>query len=197
MSDMMAVPQSIPLGLYRHFKGDYFYVTGVAKASEDYRSIRVTYFNVCRPELGMFSRPIHEFVGSNRQYEKDDKGDWFAVGSEIKDCEDNVTGQIHRFERVKDLNFQLGSISTEQLIDELRTRTDSPIHELDIKGLRSPVFSTDYVVGVKHLADYEKETPQGIDTINAFFTEEEARKFYANQIAKSRKGVFKRTFIEI
>lgn len=194
MSDVMAVPQSIPLGLYRHFKGDYFYVTGVAKASEDY-SVRVSYFNVCRPELGMFSRPIHEFVGSNRKYEKDEKGDYFAVGKEIKECEDNVTGQSHRFERVVDLNFQLGSVSTEQLIEELRTRVDSPIHELDIEGLRSPVFSSDYVVGIKHSAT--EDTPAGVETINTFFTEEQAQKYYSNQAAKARKGVFKRTFIEL
>lgn len=196
MSDMMAVPQTLPLGLYRHFKGEYFYVTGVAKSSEDY-SVRVNYFNVCKPQLGYFSRPIIEFVGSNSEYEKDDKGDYFAVGVEIKNREDNVTGQVHRFERILDLNFQLGSVSTEQLIDELRTRTDSPIHELDIEGLRSSVFATDYVVGKKFLANYENGTPQGIDTINVFFNEKEAQEYFSNQVAKARKGVFKRTFIEI
>lgn len=194
MDNVFAVPQSIPLGLYRHFKGEYFYVTGVAKASEDY-SVRVSYFNVCHPEYGMYSRPIHEFVGSNREYEKDEKGDWFAVGKEIKDCEDNTTGQVHRFERVKDLNYQLGSVSTEQLIDELRKRTDSPIHELDIEGLRSKIFSTDYVVGVKHNAT--EDCPAGVDTINVFFTQKEAQDYFFNQCAKARKGIFKRTFIEV
>ena len=106
-----------------------------------------------------------------------------------------MTGQYHRFERVEDLNYQLGSISTEQLIDELRKRVDSPIHELDIDGLRSPVFCSDYVVGIKHNAT--EETPSGVDTINVFFTEDEAKNFFSNQSAKARKGVFKRTFIEL
>lgn len=181
------------IGLYRHFKGDYFYVNNITKASEDY-SVRVTYFNVCKPEMGMFSRPLPEFFSTTDKLEKDDSGVWFECGVEIKERKDNVTGQIHRFEKVKDLNFQLGSITTEQLIDELRRRKDSPIHELDIEGLRSNIYSVDYVVGKKFAAT--EDTPAGIDTINVFFNESDAQKYYQDQVAKSRKGVFKRVFIE-
>lgn len=183
----------VPIGLYRHFKGDYFYVNNVTKASEDY-SLRVTYFNVCKPGLGMFSRPIHEFFSITDRQEKDDFGEWFEAGATIKDRLDNVTGQIHRFERVVDLNFQLSSVSTEQLIDELRKRKDSPIHELDIEGLRSNIYSVDYVVGKKF--ESTEERPAGVDTINVFFNEEDAEIYFQNQVAKARKGVFKRVFIE-
>lgn len=181
-------------GLYRHFKGQYFYVMGVDRASED-KSFRVRYFNVCHPEYGTFSRPLHEFFSLTDKLEKDDNGEWFDVGLAIKDRKDNVTGQIRRFERIDNIDFQIGSVSTEQLIDELRRRTDSPIHELDIEGLRSPVFCTDYVVGIKHNAT--EETPAGVDHINVFFNEEDAQKYFSNQVAKARKAVFKRTFIEV
>lgn len=181
-------------GLYRHFKGQYFYVMGVDRASED-KSFRVRYFNVCHPEHGTFSRPLHEFFSTTDKLEKDDNGEWFEAGLDIKDRKDNVTGQIRRFERIDNIDFQIGSVSTEQLIDELRRRTDSPIHELDIEGLRSPVFCTDYVVGIKHNAT--EETPAGVDPINVFFNEEDAQKYFSNQVAKARKAVFKRTFIEV
>lgn len=181
-------------GLYRHFKGQYFYVMGVDRASED-KSFRVRYFNVCHPEDGTFSRPLHEFFSLSDKLEKDDNGEWFDVGIAIKDRKDNVTGQIRRFERIDNIDFQIGSVSTEQLIDELRRRTDSPIHELDIEGLRSPVFCTDYVVGIKYNAT--EETPAGVEPINVFFSEEEAQRYYSNQVAKARKAVFKRTFIEV
>lgn len=181
-------------GLYRHFKGQYFYVMGVDRASED-KSFRVRYFNVCYPEDGTFSRPLHEFFSLTDKLEKDSRGEWFEVGLDIKDRKDNVTGQIRRFERIDNLDFQIGSVSTEQLIDELRRRTDSPIHELDIEGLRSPVFCTDYVVGIKY--DATEETPAGVEPINVFFSEEEAQRYYSNQVAKARKAVFKRTFIEV
>lgn len=138
---------SVRIGLYRHFKGDYFYVTGITKASEDY-SYRVTYFNVCRPELGQYSRPMWDFLAENSAYEKDDTGVLFPVGEPIKDREDNITGQNCRFERVKDLNFQLGSVSTEQLFGELLTREDSPIRDFDLEGAESTVFLRDYVCGV-------------------------------------------------
>lgn len=181
-------------GLYRHFKGQYYYVMGVDRASEDY-SFRVRYFNVCRPEDGTYSRPFYEFFSLTDKQKKDDNGEWFECGIDIKDRKDNVTGQFRRFERVDNLDFQIGSVSTEQLIDELRRRTDSPIHELDIEGLRSPVFCTDYVVGIKHNAT--EETPAGVDPINVFFNEEEAQRYFSNQVAKARKAVFKRTFIEV
>lgn len=182
---------NVTIGLYRHFKGQYYYVTGLSKSSTDEKTIMVNYFNVCHPEYGSFVRPLDDFIA---EYDETEQfGDTMTLY--IKDRKDNVTGQHRRMERVKDLNFQLGSVSTEQLIDELRKRTDSPIHELDIEGLRSKVFSTDYVVGIKHQAT--EEIPAGVETINVFFEQEEAERFYSNQVAKGRKGVFKRTFIEI
>ena len=173
----------VPIGLYRHFKGEYFYVNGLSRNAEDEKTVMVNYFNVCHPEYGSFVRPLKDFVATH-----DKEG---AIVSKPN----NVTGQIARFERVKDLNFQIGSISTEQLVAELRRRTDSPIHELDIEGLRSNVFCTDYVLGDKYFAT--EDYPCGISTIASFDNIEKARKYYYSHKHRKATGIFKRTFIEI
>lgn len=174
----------VSIGLYRHFKGEYYYVTGLAKSTVDEKSIMVYYFNVCHPEYGSFVRPLDDFVAT---HEKD--------GRAIKDRPDNVTGQIKRLERVKDLNFQIGSVSTEQLIAELRRRTDSPIHELDIEGLQSKVFSKDYVVGEAY--EQTDKTDKGVYTITVCSTPEQAKEYIATHVHKRNTKVFKRTFIEV
>ena len=179
----------VTVGLYRHFKGGYFYVTGFSKSALDESTPMVNYFNVCYPEHGGFVRPLNNFTAS---FEID------PILNEIKyikDREDNVTGQHHRFERVKDLNFQLGSVSTEQLIEELRTRTDSPIHGLDIEALHSKVFAKDYIIG--EAFEQTEDFPQGVSTLAVFSTEEKAKQFFENHGFNYRTKVFKRTFIEV
>lgn len=173
----------VTVGLYRHFKGEYYYVTGFSKNAHD-DSIMVNYFNVCKPEKGNCTRTLTDFI---RTHEED--------GRVIKDRPDNITGQSVRFERVKDLNFQLGSISTEYIIDELRKRTDSPIHELDINGLNSKVFSKDYVVG--EACEETAETPRGVFTIARFDTLEQAQNYMSSHLHNKRTKLFKRTFIEV
>lgn len=174
----------VSIGLYRHFKGEYYYVTGLAKNTVDEKSIMVYYFNVCHPEYGSFVRPLDDFVAT---HEED--------GRAIKDRPDNVTGQLKRLERVKDLNFQIGSVSTEQLIAELRRRTDSPIHELDIEGLQSKVFSKDYVVGEAY--EQTDKTDKGVYTVSVHSTPEQAKEYIATHVHKRNTKVFKRTFIEV
>lgn|SRR5574344_932438 len=174
----------VSVGLYRHFKGQYYYVTGLSKSATDEKTVMVNYFNVCHPEYGSFVRPLDDFTST---HEED--------GRSIKDRPDNVTGQIMRLERVKDLNFQLGSVSTEQIIDELRRRTDSPIHELDIEGLQSKIFSKDYCVG--EACEATEDTPRGVYTVSTFETPEQAYQYLSTHQHKRNTKVFKRTFIEV
>ena len=174
----------VTVGLYRHFKGEYYYVTGLSKSATDEKTVMVNYFNVCHPEFGSFVRPLDDFTAT---HEED--------GRSIKDRPDNVTGQIMRLERVKDLNFQLGSVSTEQIIDELRRRTDSPIHELDIEGLQSKIFSKDYCVG--EACEATEDTPRGVYTVSTFETPEQAYQYLSTHQHKRNTKVFKRTFIEV
>lgn len=170
------------VGLYRHFKGEYYFVQNIVKdCSND--TVFCQYFNVCHPEYGTFVRPVESFL-ERFYFEKD-------VCIHIKDRIDNVTGQTYRFERVKDLNFQLGSVSTEQLISELRKRVDSPIHELDIEGLNSNIDCKDYVIG-QH---YEGENY--VATINSFNTESQAKIYLATHKVNPEAHLYKRTFIRI
>ena len=192
---VMKKSEQVRIGLYRHFKGQYYYVTSLSRSATDEKTVMVNYFNICHPEYGSYVRPVYDFLADNDMIDFDEEGDPFGVGKAIHDRLDNVTGQYRRFERVKDLNFQISSVSTEQLIDELCRRKDSPIHELDIEGLRSPVYCSDYVVGIKYPA--VEERPAGIDTLNVFDNEEKAREFFSKQPAKARKSVFKRTFIDV
>lgn len=176
--------QTVTIGLYRHFKGQYYYVSGLSKSAVDEKTILVNYFNVCHPEYGSFSRPIEDFLST-----VDERG--IAISQRY----DNVTGMHTRFERVKDLNFQIGSLSTEQLVSELRKRTDSPIHEIDIEGLQSNIFAKDYIVGDKHFAT--EDYPCGVSTVATFDTEEQAEKYLHTHKHSKVTAVFKRVFIEV
>lgn len=180
----MSNENRVTVGLYRHFKGQYFYVTGLSKSATDEKTIMVNYFNVCHPEHGSFVRPLDDFVAT---HEED--------GRVIAERLDNITGQSHRLERVKDLNFQLGSVSTEQLITELRRRTDSPIHELDIEGLQSNIFAKDYCVGEAYTET--EDTPRGVYTVASFDKQMDAENYLLTHQHKKNTKVFKRTFIEV
>lgn len=176
------------LGLYRHFKGDYFYVSSVVK-DENSGYYNAVYLNVLKPELGMFTRNLDEFCSDVSGIDEEGHIEF------IVDRKDNVTGQYHRFEKVVNLDNYVENLSTEQLIEELSKREDSPLQKLDIEGLSNLVFCTDYVVGES--AEATKEHPRGVYTIASFDTEIEAKRYYATH--KLRKGtkVFKRTFIEV
>ena len=172
----------VTIGLYRHFKGEYYFVQNIVK--DAVRDIAMCqYFNVSRPEYGIFVRPVDE---------------WFSEDTEkgkIIDRLDNKTGQKYRFEKVRNLNFQLGSVSTEQLIKELRNRVDSPIHELDIEGLQSKIFAKDYIVG--EACEQTEDTPQGVYTLASFNDEDSASMYYYSHLHNKRTKVFKRVFIEV
>ena len=181
----------LTIGLYRHFKGGYYYVTGLSRSATDERTLMVNYFDVCHPEYGTFVRPLYDFISKFDTTEQ--FGDEMTI--HIKERKDNVTGQIARFERVKDLNFQLESVSTEQLISELKRRIDSPIHELDIERLQSDIFCKDYVIG--EACEETETTPKGVYTLNVFDTPEQAYSYLSTHQHKNNTKVFKRTFIEV
>ena len=171
----------VSIGLYRHFKGEYYYVQQLVKdCGTD--EVFVIYFNVCHPEYGTFSRPILDFVA---RAETD--------GRYIVDRDDNKTGQHMRFERVKDLNFQLGSVSTQTLIEELRGRADSPLQDVAVYGLSDRVAYKDYCIGIEcEATDF---TPYGIMTDSTFDEKEKALKYFHTHKHSSRAHIFKRVFV--
>lgn len=178
----------VTVGLYRHFKGGYYFVKEIVKDCNSGIHL-VSYIDILNVHLGTFVRPLDDF--NAEFYIKDNKIEL------IKDREDNVTGQHYRFERVKSLDNQVKNLSTNSLIEELRSREDSPLQKLDIDGLNDRVFCSDYVVGIPHLADLDKNTPRGVENIVTCTTEEEAKKYLLSH--KTRKGtsVYKRTFIKV
>lgn len=174
----MNAPLTPTVGLYRHFKGSYYFVHNIAKdCTTDI--LYCYYFNVCKPEQGMFVRPVTEWFDTET-----DKG-------AVSERPDNITGQIHRFERVYDLNYQLGSTSTEQLLNELYKREDSPIHELDLEELQSHIDCRDFVIGVRY------PNLNYVTAINTFDNEMQAKRYLATHKVNSETHIYKRTFIRV
>ena len=178
------------LGLYRHFKGDYYFILSIVRECNGYEEC-VRYVNALYPTVE-FVRPLDNFLST---YDKE-------KGCYIKDREDNVTGQIHRFERVTDLDNFIKDISTETLMNELRGRSDSPLQDLDIQGVSDKVFSRDYCIGVANEENVDHRTgptyPRGVYTLNAFTTLEEAKKYReCGDCHNVAERLFKRVFIEV
>lgn len=162
------------LGLYRHFKGDYYFATSVSKDCNNPTIEYVHYFNVLHPEKGTFIRVLTDFIA-----EYDSKTDCL-----IKDRGDNITGQTHRLEKVHNLDGDLCKISTQALIDELERRK-----------VEKPIYSPDYAIG--KVVDYGDEVciyPREI-----FTDEKEAKTFFKNNVIapKGTLKLFKREYTEI
>lgn len=172
----------VTIGLYRHSKGEYYFVQNVVKNAVTNENM-CYYYNVMHPEYGLFVRPVSEWF------------DEFTDKGKIVDRADNYTGQKCRFEKVKSLDWNVKNISTEHLIRELSQREDSPLQELDIEGISERVFSTDYIVGTKYHAT--EDYPNGVVTIASFNTEEQAKNYFSTHKLRKQSGVFKRTFIEL
>lgn len=172
----------VTIGLYRHFKGAYYFVENIVRDAVDGK-FKCQYYNVLHPEFGHFVRDVDE---------------WFSVTTDkgaIVTRNDNFIGQMCRFEKVYDLDDGVANLTTEHLIRVLANRSDSPLQKLDIEGLSNKVFCTDYVVGDKHYQT--DEYPKGISTVATFTTEEEAKNYYDTHSHLRSTGVFKRTFIEV
>ena len=177
----MSESSLVSIGLYRHFKGEYYYVQQLVKDCGT-NEVFVIYFNVCHPEYGTFSRPLKDFI---THFEED--------GRQIVDRTDNKTGQHTRFERIKDLNYQLGSVSTQTLIEELRVREDSPLQDIAFYGLSDLVAHKDYVVATEYEAT--DKTPYGIDTENVFDSKDKALKYFHTHKHRSNTHLFRRVFV--
>lgn len=178
---------TITIGLYRHFKGEYYFVQNLVRSAVDEKSIEAVYFNVLHPEYGTFVRAVSDFTA-----DYDSKNEVY-----IKDRPDNVTGQTHRMERVVSLDNEVKNLSTEVLLEELRRRDDSPLHALDIDGFNDRVFCVDYIVGNRVFPSAEYPYKGVSYTTPPFDSEESAKKFFETHNHRRDTKVFKRTFIEV
>ena len=56
----------VTIGLYRHFKGEYYFVQNIVK--DAVRDIAMCqYFNVSHPEYGIFVRPVDEWFSEDTE----------------------------------------------------------------------------------------------------------------------------------
>ena len=115
-----------PFRVYRHFKGNLYFVL-CTTLSTDTLEPYVTYMSLTDGKT--WSRSMYEFE------------------SEVPSDKENPTQQKHRFELVENLGDSLSAFSTQQLIEELRERSDSPLADLDVEGLNTYVKIREYVVG--------------------------------------------------
>ncbi len=164
----------IKLGLYRHFKGEYYFLLNIVRGDNERY---VQYLNIFHPEYGYFVRPYSEWR------------------TDVSEREDNITGQTYRFERVYSIDNAVKNLSTNQLIDELKERSDSPLQKLDIEGLSAKCFNSDYVVGEAYEAT--EDSPKGVYTVAVCDTPQEAFDYLSTHSTKKNTGVFKRTFIQL
>ena len=176
---MKSHDKEVTVGLYRHFKGSYYYLERFCKEGKD---IYCLYFNVCKPLDGTFVREISTWFDTTV---KNRKGNDVEIVSLIE----NITGQTHRFEKVWDLNFQIESVETRRLIAELDTRKDSPFRDLDIEGLQSAVADRTYVC-----ANIVMDEMRNLVAFNDLDSAREYRDKH-NRLDKPVK-IFKRVFIE-
>lgn len=165
--------------VYRHFKGEYFYVTSISRLEkEGTEELCANYHSVTNPTSGVFVRPIVE---------------WFE---EVPENKVNPTGQKYRFEPVFDLSNQLKNVPTEKLMQELLSRSDSPITELDLSDQESCVFCRDWVTA--YVMEYNSDD-LGLTSVVAHEDLKSARDRMSKAISPVGQSLslFKRILIEI
>lgn len=164
-------------GLYRHFKGSYYFLQNIIiECDEKGENRKCLYFNIEHPEYGTFTRSIEQ---------------WFT---DVSERLDNVTKQKTRFVRVDNLDFQLSSVPTDVLLDELSKRADSPLKNFNIEGLKNSIEVQDYVVGLLcDKVDYDR----GISVVNAFPQLEQAQHYIDHNRTMSGTKVYERTYVEV
>ena len=184
----------ISKGLYRRYDGQYLFVYGVVNDVELNTYVRFSY--ITAPSIDYLVR-LSE-VMSNRFIMIDDDGDEVAIP--IEEHPLNFTGQKEYLLRVMNLDNFEKNLSTQDLIDELRTREDSPLHDLDIEGFNSRVYSREYVLGIP-VEEHEingRTIPKCVDVQGVYDTKEEVRKgiVSAKLQKKDRLKIYKRVYLE-
>lgn len=162
----MRFSEEVNRGLYYTKNEDFEEYVFVEKLAFGYEEPLVIYFKVLNPEAGSFVCTLSEFL--------DERG----------------------YSRVVSLIHGEQNLKTSDLLKELINRKDSPIHDLDIEGAESIVFSKDYVCG------FPMTSPEGVSylpQVVPFDTQEEAEKYSHSHVNGSfnRPKVYKRILIEV
>lgn len=119
----------MPYQIYRHFKGGYYLIVSVALEESDPDGEPIVVYMSLNGDSKVWTRKLNDFQ------------------SVVPEEKFNPTGQERRFELVKSFHNQLSMATTKSLIEELKTRKDNPLIDMDYESFESKVLSREYIVG--------------------------------------------------
>lgn len=166
----------LPFQIYRHFKGNLYLVTSVALTSSELEPT-VVYMSLSGDNQ-VWTRALSEFE------------------SLVPEGKNNPTGQKYRFELVKDMRSILSQCTTQNLIEELKSRPDSPFNDSDIEGLNEKVADREYVLG--ELMSYS-ESGKVLSSMYSSDSLEEVKGFAERNFHRlsSRTKIYKSVLVEV
>ena len=178
-------------GLYRRYDGQYVFVLGTMKDSYGGTLVRFVYLRTA--DSAEYCLSYEEFTSDT--YVEDIWEDGKIVGTrkvDIKQHPLNDTGQPICHVRIFYVEQMEKNMSTDSLIEELRWREDSPLHDFDVDGFNDRVYCREYVVGVP------KEDPECVSVIALSDSLEEAKKNLLELVMKGKRHlkIYKRLYIE-
>jgi hypothetical protein len=171
----------VPLSLYRHFKGKYFFVLTVAKNEETGKKEVV--YQATDGSGAVWSRDYDDFI------------------ADISDKGDNTTGQTYRFQKVKLDNVRLGSLknsTTENLVKELKTRSDNPyLIFADSEGQNDRILRIDHMVALVEEKFFNiDDSYTEVIPLVAEATRDEAIRYMSSHTLPARAKLVKVVYIE-
>lgn len=169
----------IPYQVYRHFKGNMYLVLSVA-VSEATLEPEVVYMSL-NGDSKVWTRNLHEFE------------------SLVPEGRDNPTGQLHRFELIKDLRSVLSHCTTKSLVEELKSRPDSPFNENDIEGLNDKVADREFILGEIRPSLTDPKAGGYLHSIYSSDSLEEVKGFAERHFdhLNSRTRIYKSVLVEV
>lgn len=169
----------VPNQIFRHFKGGLYLILSLAKSEDDPQGECQVIYRSLNGDDKVWSRKQSDFE------------------SNVPEDKFNPTGQIKRFELVTNLRNQLSMASTQSLVDEIKTRADSPFNDLDMDGFNSRVKNREYIVGELVLSQNGEGTV--LQSIMTADSQEKAIKFIENhpERVSSRVRLYKSVLIEV
>lgn len=166
---------SVNLGLYRHYKGNFYVVIGVAFLESDTSKEQVVYQDVEGKRTWI--RPLDDFFAE--------------LPHDIK----NPTGQIHRFEKISMQGTQLSNVSTKVLLEELSKRFDNPYAGISVDEAQNSLVCESFVVGrrVEIIDPDTKELHIDID-VDSVYNDLEGAKSRLFKLNDPRYTIFQKFF---
>lgn len=169
----------IPFQIYRHFKGNLYLVTSVALTASDLEPT-VVYMSL-NGDNQVWTRALSEFE------------------SFVPEGKENPTGQRYRFQQVLDIRSLLSQCTTENLIEELKRRPDSPFNESDVEGLNDKVKIREYVLGELRHNSITGEENYFLHSTYSANSLEEVQNYAERHFDRlnSRTKIFKSVLVEV